>query len=275
MEDIKKENNELEKYEIGEKLGEGSYATVKICKNKKTNQKYAMKIYDKIKMDKSYKKNFIQSEIDILKLINHKNIIKLIEDIYTNEQIIIVQELVEGFSLKDYFNKEIKNQKNISNDKLNVLKKIFKQIFDAMNYIHKKFISHRDIKMENILMNNNYEIKIIDFGFALYNPEHKIQNFFCGTPKYIAPEILKGKGYYGEEADLWSLGVLINKIYCGDYPFKGKSERKLYFRIRKGKYTIPENIPINVKNIIINLINIDPKQRINCESVLNSQWLKD
>ena len=144
-----------------------------------------------------------------------------------------------------------------------------------MNYLHKKYISHRDIKMENILINNNYEIKIIDFGFALYNPEHKIQNIFCGTPKYIAPEILKGKGYYGEKVDLWSLGVLIYKIYCKEYPFKGENERELYFKIRKGKYTISENIPIYVKNIIMNLIVVDPMLRINCETILNSQWLKE
>ncbi len=265
------ENKKLEKYEIGDIIGKGTYSSVKIAKNKKTNEKYAMKIYEK--SAQTFREDCIKSEIDILKIIKHKNIAKYIEDINTENQIIIVQELVEGFSLKDYYNKEIKGNKNISDEIYNILKKIFRQIFEAMNYLHQKDISHRDIKLENILIKSNYEVKIIDFGFGLYNPEYKIQNLFCGTPKYIAPEIIEGKGYYGEKVDLWSLGVLIYKVYCDDYPFKGKSERELYFRIKNGKYKIPKNIPSCVKDIIVNLIIVDPKFRINCEKVLNSIWL--
>ena len=269
------EKKKLEKYDIGDIIGKGSYATIKVVKNKNNNEKYAMKIYDKLKLDNSFIKNCIKSEIEVLKLINHKNISKLIEDINTETQIIIIQELIEGFSLRDYYNKEIKGKKNISSGVYNVLKKIFKQIFEAMNYLHQKDISHRDIKLENILMSNNYEVKIIDFGFGLYNPSHKKLNFFCGTPKYIAPEIINGNGYLGEKVDLWSLGVLIYKIYCDNYPFKGRSERELYCNIKKGKYKIPEDIPTNIKNIIINLIVVDPIQRINCEMVLQSPWLNE
>ena len=267
------ENKKIEKYEIGNIIGKGSYAFVKIAKNIKTNEKYALKIYEK--SDMAFKKDIIKSEIETLKLIDHKNIVKYIEDINTESQIIIVQELVEGFSLKDYYNKEIKRKKSISSDIYNTLKKIFKQIFEAMNYLHQKNISHRDIKLENILINNNYEVKIIDFGFGLYNPEHKIQYFFCGTPKYIAPEVIDRKGYYGEKADLWSLGVLIYKIYCDDYPFKGKSQKELFFRIKNCKYKLLENIPNCIKDIITNLIIIDPMLRINCEKVLNSPLLKE
>ena len=269
------EKKKLEKYDIGEIIGKGSYATVKVAKNKNNNEKYAMKIYDKLKLDNSFIKNCIKSEIEVLKLINHKNVAKLIEDINTESQIIIIQEFIKGFSLRDYYNKEIKGKKNISSEIYNVLKKIFKQIFEAINYLHQKDISHRDIKLENILMNNNYEVKIIDFGFGLYNPSHKKIDFFCGTPKYIAPEILNGNGYFGEKVDLWSLGVLIYKIYCDSYPFNGRNKRELYFNIKKGKYKIPVNIPDNIKNIITNLIVVDPMQRINCEIVLQSPWLKE
>ena len=269
------EKKKLEKYDIGEIIGKGSYATVKVAKNKNNNEKYAMKIYDKLKLDNSFIKNCIKSEIEVLKLINHKNVAKLIEDINTESQIIIIQEFIKGFSLRDYYNKEIKGKKNISPEIYNVLKKIFKQIFEAISYLHQKDISHRDIKLENILMNNNYEVKIIDFGFGLYNPSHKKIDFFCGTPKYIAPEILNGNGYLGEKVDLWSLGVLIYKIYCDSYPFNGRNKRELYFNIKKGKYKIPVNIPDNTKNIITNLIVVDPMQRINCEIVLQSPWLKE
>ena len=228
----------LEKYENLNTIGKGEYAVVKIGINKITKEKFALKIYEKNKLDISFRKTCVKSEIEVMHLINHKNIVKMIEDINTNNQIIIVQELVEGFSLKDYYSNELKNKKNLADEDLNILKNIFKQIFEAMNYLHQNNISHRDIKMENILIKNNYEIKLIDFGFGLYNPHHEVQKFFCGTPKYIAPEILEGKGYLGEEADLWSLGVLIYKIYCKVYPFKGRDEEELYSSIKNGKYKI-------------------------------------
>jgi len=265
----------LEKYEIENTIGKGEYAVVKIGINKITKEKYALKIYEKGKLDNLFRKTCVKSEIEVLYLINHKNIAKIIEDINTNNQIIIVQELVEGSSLKDYYSKELKNKKYLSDGDLIILKNIFKQIFEAMNYLHKNNISHRDIKMENILIKNNYEIKIIDFGFGLYNPQHEVQKFFCGTPKYIAPEILEGKGYLGEEADLWSLGVLIYKIYCNVYPFKGKDDEELYSSIKYGKYKIPDNIPNYVKDIIEKLLIVEPKLRIKCENVVNSFWLKN
>ena len=265
----------LEKYEIGKTIGKGEYAVVKIGINKTTNKKYALKIYEKGKLDISFRKTCVNSEIEVLYLINHKNIVKIIEDINTYNQIIIVQELVEGLSLKQYYSNELKNKNYLSDKDLNILKNIFKQIFEAMNYLHQNNISHRDIKMENILIKNNYEIKIIDFGFGLYNPNHDVQKFFCGTPKYIAPEILEGKGYLGEEVDLWSLGVLIYKIFCNIYPFKGRDDEELYSSIKKGKYTIPDNIPNYIKNIIEKLLIVEPKLRIKCENILNSFWLKD
>ena len=177
--------------------------------------------------------------------------------------------------LKLRYSNELKNKKYFSDEDLNILKNIFKQIFEAMNYLHQNNISHRDIKMENILIKNNYEIKIIDFGFGLYNPQHEVQKFFCGTPKYIAPEILEGKGYYGEEADLWSLGVLIYKIYCNVYPFKGRDDEELYSSIKRGKYKIPDNIPNYIKDIIEKLLIVEPKLRIKCTNILNSFWFKD
>ena len=270
-----KERKKLEKYKIGDIIGEGSYSLVREAKNKNTNEKYAMKIYEKNKLDISFIKNCIKSEIDVLYLIDHKNIVKIIEDINTNNQIIIVQELVEGISLKDYYDSELRGKKYLSDENLIALKKIFRQIFEAMNYLHQKNISHRDIKMENILIKNNYEIKIIDFGFGLYNPQREIQDFFCGTPKYIAPEILEKKGYLGEESDLWSLGVLIYKIYCNVYPFKGIHNEELFSAIKKGEYKLPDNVQNYIKDIICKLLIVEPKSRINCKDVLNSDWLKE
>ena len=224
----KKSESKLSDYEIGHTLGKGAYAVVKTCKNKLTGEKYAMKIYEKSKLNDNSKKRCVYREIEILKRINHDNVAKLYDVINTDKQILLLQELVNGISLREYYNNEIRNQKGISEHKAKIFKKIFRQIFDAMNYIHKRNIAHRDIKLENILMTKNYEIKIIDFGFGMYNPDNKPQSFFCGTPNYMPPEIVLKKPYNGQMADLWSLGVLVYKLFCADFPFKGKNEKDLY-----------------------------------------------
>ena len=267
--------DKLLKYEKGHSLGKGAYAEVIEVINKINNVRYAMKVYKKEKLNDNAKKKCVYKEIEILKRLNHKNIAKLVEVIHTPKEILIVQELVNGISLRYYYNKEIRNQKFIEERKDRILRKIFKQIFDAMNYVHKNHMAHRDIKLENILIDKNYEVKIIDFGFGMFNPECKLQTFFCGTPNYMPPEIVMKKPYVGQKADLWSLGVLVYKMYCADFPFKGKTEKDLYNSIRKGKFTIANYVPEYARRIIIAMIDVEPNRRATCEQVLLSQWLRD
>ena len=267
--------DKLSKYELGPELGKGAYAKVKLATNKITKEKFAIKIYEKEKLNSNSKKSCVYKEIQILKKLRHKNIVKLIEVISTETQILIVQELIEGISLREYYNNEIRNQKGISIHKEAIFKKIFYQIFSAMDYLHKHNMAHRDIKLENILIKDNYEIKIIDFGFGMYNPEKKLQKFFCGTPNYMPPEIAEKKPYIGQLADMWSLGILVYKIFCADFPFKGKDEKELYKAIKIGKFTFAKYTPDYAKKIIAGLVVLDPNKRMSCEDVLNSEWLKE
>ena len=271
----KHSGNELSNYEIGHTLGKGAYAIVKVCTNKLTQEKFAMKIYEKSKLNDNSKKKCVYREIEILKRIDHDNIAKLYDVITTDKKILILQELVNGISLREYYNNEIRNQKGISEHKAMIFKKIFKQIFDAMDYIHKRKMAHRDIKLENILMTKNYEIKIIDFGFGMYNPHNKPQDFFCGTPNYMPPEIAFKKPYNGQQADLWSLGVLVYKMFCADFPFKGKNEKDLYRAIKIGKFRIASYTPDYATKIIVSMIQLNPTKRMTCEMVLKSEWLSD
>ena len=144
-----------------------------------------------------------------------------------------------------------------------------------MDYVHKQGMAHRDIKLENILIKKNYEIKIIDFGFGMYNPENKLQKFFCGTPNYMPPEIAEKKPYVGQLADMWSLGILVYKIFCADFPFKGKDEKELYKAIKTGKFTMANYTPDYARKIICSLIVLNPNKRLTCEDVLNSDWLRN
>ena len=248
---------------------------MKIAINKITKEKFAIKIYEREKLNSNFKKSIVYKEIQIMKKLNHKNIVKLIEVITTEKQILIVQELIEGISLREYYNNEIRNQKGISIHKESIFRKIFSQIFSAMDYLHKHNMAHRDIKLENILLKKNYEIKIIDFGFGMYNPEKKLQKFFCGTPNYMPPEIAEKKPYIGELADMWSLGILVYKIFCADFPFKGKDEKELYKSIKTGKFSYAKYTPEYAKKIIGGLIVLDPNKRMTCEDVLNCEWFKE
>ena len=268
-------DNKISHYEIGKVIGKGAYATVKICKNKITQEKFAMKIYEKKILNDNIKKKCILREIEILKKLNHPNIVKLYDTIISDKNILLIQELVNGISLRDFYNKEIRNQKNISEKKYKILTILFKQIFSAFDYIHKKNIFHRDIKLENILLTKNYEIKIIDFGFGLYNPRNYLQKFFCGTPNYMAPEIIMKKEYDCQKADMWSLGILLYKLFCADFPFKGKDEKDLYRHIIKGKYKIKEYVPDFIKIIIDKILRPKPYQRINCDQILQSHWFNN
>ena len=268
-------DNKISHYEIGKVIGKGAYATVKICKNKITQEKFAMKIYEKKILNDNIKKKCILREIEILKKLNHPNIVKLYDTIISDKNILLIQELVNGISLRDFYNKEIRNQRNISEKKYKILTLIFKQIFSAFDYIHKKNIFHRDIKLENILLTKNYEIKIIDFGFGLYNPRNYLQKFFCGTPNYMAPEIIMKKEYDCQKADMWSLGILLYKLFCADFPFKGKDEKDLYRHIIKGKYKIKEYVPDLIKIIIDKILRPKPYQRINCDQILQSHWFNN
>ena len=268
-------DNKISHYEIGKVIGKGAYASVKICKNKITQEKFAMKIYEKKILNDNIKKKCILREIEILKKLNHPNIVKLYDTIISDKNILLIQELVNGISLRDFYNKEIRNQRNISEKKYKILTIIFKQIFSAFDYIHKKNIFHRDIKLENILLTKNYEIKIIDFGFGLYNPRNYLQKFFCGTPNYMAPEIIMKKEYDCQKADMWSLGILLYKLFCADFPFKGKDEKDLYRHIIKGKYKIKEYVPDLIKIIIDKILRPKPYQRINCDQILQSHWFNN
>ena len=266
-------NNKISNYEIGKIIGKGAYSIVKICRNKITKEKFAMKIYEKKNIKDDIKKKCILSEIEILKKLNHPNIAKLYDTIITDKYILLIQELIDGISLREYYNLDIRNQKYLSENKLILLKNIFKQIFSAFDYIHKNNISHRDIKLENILITKNSQIKIIDFGFGIYNPKKKLQKFFCGTPNYMAPEIILKKEYNGQKYDMWSLGILLYKLFCADFPFKGKNEKDLYNNIIKGKFAIKDYVPEYIQELIKQMIRLKPEQRINCEQALRSSWL--
>ena len=267
-------SEQITKYDIGKTIGRGAYAMVKIVTDKTTNEKYAAKIYNKSEIKDKIRKKCVSNEIEILKKVSHKNIIKLIEVIELKEHILIIQELFNGISLSDYYKKNWKSE-DLSKQKEKTYKIILRQIFEAINYLHKNNIAHLDIKLDNILINKNLEIKLIDFGFGIYDQKKELNNFFGGTPSYMSPEIVLKRPYISILSDIWSLGVLVFKLFCNEYPFKGMTEKDLYNCIKKGKYRIKCFVNYDVKKIINSMLILDPNKRSSCEILLKNLWFSD
>ena len=214
MDNSKIFNGRIEDYLITKELGKGSCAVVKLAMHKITKEKFAIKIYTKEFLLDPQKRNVVKNEINILKQLDNEYIMKLYEEIDTPNFLYLVLEYINGTPLIDLLNNE--NKCNISQERATNL---IIQITKGIIYLHSKQICHRDIKLENILVMKNDKIKIIDFGFAVKCNKDSYQKLFCGTPSYMAPEILNKKKYIPYYSDIWSLGVLFYAMIYGKFPF--------------------------------------------------------
>lgn len=127
--------------------------------------------------------------------------------------------------------------------------------------------------MENILLDENNNVKIIDFGFSTCIPNDKRMKIFCGTPSYMAPEIVMKKEYCGPPVDIWASGVLLFAMLCGCFPFKGSNDRELYKKIMKGIFTIPEHVPSGARNLINRILNVDACKRPTAQQIMQDPWI--
>ena len=259
-------NGKIEDYLITKELGKGSYAVVKLAKHKITNEKYAIKIYTKESLLDPQKRNTVKNEINILKQLNHINIMKLYEVIDSSKYLYLVLEYINGMSLLDL----IKIEKYHYIEEHRAIK-LFLQIVKGISYCQSKNINHRDIKLENILVIKDDIIKIIDFGFAVKGNKDTYQKLFCGTPSYMSPEIVNKEKYIAQYSDVWSLGILLYAMLYGRFPFKAKDDKKLFELINKAEIKFPENIFVseNTKNLLKKILNVEPKLRLNPEEIIN------
>ena len=152
---------------------------------------------------------------------------------------------------------------------------IFRQIIEGLHYLHSQNILHRDIKLDNILIDLTNTVKICDFGVSKQIKTGEIMRDQCGTPAYIAPEILLNKGYEGFGVDIWSAGVVLYTMLAGVVPFKHKYLNDLHYSIIQGKYEDIENISGEAMKLIKGILETDPKKRLSLEDILNSDWFKN
>ena len=264
------------RYKVLNKLGDGSYGTVYSAINILTGSKIAMKKIEKIK-ENEIDDLQIKNEIDILKKLDHPNIVKIYEFYDTKKNYFIITEYCKHGELYSYI------KYSYTETQLAVL---FYQVFSGLCYLHDNHILHRDLKLENIMiseiekdLSSNYDffwIKIIDFGTAKIFKKSKNERTVVGSSYYIAPEVLKQK--YNEKCDTWSVGVILYMLIVGRAPFDGKTDEEIIENIKKGKYNKKHPKLINsseeVQNLVFSLLETNIKKRLSSKEALNHPWFK-
>ena len=207
----------------------------------------------------------VKRELSSLKEAKHPNIVQLYDILETPKGFFIRTEYVAGGELADHI---------INMEKLSEMEacNFFRQIVAGLEYLHKLRIVHRDLKPENLLLNFDKVIKIVDFGLSnRYDPNELLQTA-CGSPCYAAPEMIAGKRYYGPAVDVWSSGIVLFAMICGFLPFEESNTSKLYKKILKGKFDIPNFVSREAKDLLEKILHIDPDKRITIKDIKKHKW---
>nr|XP_002738752.1 PREDICTED: testis-specific serine/threonine-protein kinase 2-like [Saccoglossus kowalevskii] len=255
---------------VGESLGYGSYSKVKFAIETKTMRKIAVKIIDRRKAPRDFLQNFLPRELDILPNLKHEGIILTYGYFEENNKIFITQELAENGDMLTY----IRGAGSALPERL--AKQWILEMTEALDYLNKQCLVHRDLKCENILLDSNMHVKIGDFGFARKIGEHELSKTYCGSAAYAAPEILQSLPYSPAKSDIWALGVIMYILTCGEMPFGDDSMNvsKILHRQMDGiRFPLLRRITPECRKLIEAMLTIDPDKRINLEGVLASAWL--
>jgi len=267
-----KENNEypnsnLDFYLYGREVGSGAFGKVKIALHIGSGRLVAIKIFTKEKLKTERKIRKVKNEINILSKLRHPFINQILDTFETEKYVFIVMEYICA-DLLGFIRKREKLSENIS-------KLIFKQIIEGLKYINKKKIVHRDIKLDNILIDLDNTVKICDFGVSKRISEDELMIDHCGTPGYISPEIYKNKGYEGYQCDIWSAGVTLYYMLSGTQPFRAYNAKEMEIKVLKGEYEEIKEVSKEANDLIKKMLVVDPEKRIKINEILNHPWLKN
>lgn len=247
-------------------IGKGAFGKVLLCEQKLTGKKVAIKALSKAQLQNTRSQKKVFQEVYILRKIKSKYVIKILEVFESEKNFLMVLEYAGGGDLLHYVREKGKLKEEEA-------KKIFKQIIQGAIAIHEAGILHRDFKLDNILLDSNYSIiKICDFGVSKIIREGELILDQCGTPAYLAPEIIKNEGYEGFYVDVWSLGIVLYTMVCGKIPFKATSVKELHKVILLGEFEIPDEISEYGKNLMKSMIIVEPTDRISLPEVLKHPW---
>ena len=253
------------RYKLLRTLGKGSFSKVKEAVHIVSGELVAIKVLDKAMITKEEDLVRIRREIKILKTSNHPNLISLYEIMETEKYYFFVMEHAAGGELSKYI---------CDRGKLDERKscRFFRQLIAAVEYMHKMGYAHRDIKPSNILLKDDLELKLIDFGLGNIYSTGELLETPCGSPCYAAPELVTGKAYSGICVDIWSSGITLFAMLCGYLPFNDESRKELFRKISACDYAMPDWLSPNAKDLIRRIFVANPKKRLTIDEIKGHPW---
>ncbi|XP_028041805.1 SNF-related serine/threonine-protein kinase [Bombyx mandarina] len=254
-------------YDLLDTLGSGHFAVVKLARHVFTGEKVAVKVIDKSKLDDVSKSHLFQ-EVRCMKLVQHPNVVRLYEVIDTQTKLYLILELGDGGDLYDYI---MRHESGLSES---LARDYFRQIVRAISYCHRLHVVHRDLKPENVVFFEKLGlVKLTDFGFSnKFCPGQKLETS-CGSLAYSAPEILLGDSYDAPAVDVWSLGVILYMLVCGQAPFQEANDSETLTMIMDCKYTIPSQISNSCKRLIGRMLVREPEKRACLSEIATDPWV--
>lgn len=259
----------MNRYELGRMLGQGTFAKVYHARNLASNKSVAIKVIDKEKVLRVGMIDQIKREISVMRLVRHPNIVQLHEVMASKSKIYFAMEYVRGGEL---FSRVARGRL-----KEDAARKYFQQLIGAVDFCHSRGVYHRDLKPENLLVDENGNLKVSDFGLSTLKECQKQDGLLhttCGTPAYVAPEIINKKGYDGAKADIWSCGVILFVLLAGYLPFHDSNLMEMYRKISRGDVKYPQWFPSDLRRLMSRLLDPNPNTRITIEKLVEHPWFK-
>ena len=258
----------IQQYEFVRTLDTGSFSKVKLAKNSHTREKVAIKIIKKqtVKSDDF----IIKREVAIMRSFKHTHIVRCYDLIQDKRRYYIIMEYVKGQNLIDYIINHTTN--GLPEEQA---RRYFAQLVSAISYCHSQFITHRDLKLENIMLDSSCDkIKLIDFGLSTrLHEDGSKHNTWCGSPMYAPPEICSHDVYTSPQVDIWSLGIILYAMLSGRLPFGGKNDAETARSVCRCRYQIPVHIPDMASDLIQRILRKNPKKRATLNQIRNHEWL--
>ena len=254
----------LKDFDMIKELGVGSFGRVILVSHKKTKAQYAIKAIDKRNKTNIEEKPYFRRELEVMYKIHHPNVVKLFGHFEDDKFCYFLMEYIGKGNIYNLITKDVK--KRLSTQ---MVASVIKDIISAVFFLHNMDppIIHRDIKPENVLLTDNMIAKLTDFGWSNYIEEDEVRKTVCGTPIYLAPEIIKQQGH-DEKVDIWCIGVLLFELITGHVPFLGNDLDTLKRNILNLRIAWPKDINPDAKNLISQILKLDPKQRISLEQMI-------
>jgi serine/threonine protein kinase len=256
-------------YQVGDTIGRGTFAKVKIGYHETTKVRVALKIISRKAIDSdAHSALKIRREIKIMRVLRHPHITRLYDVVKTKHDFVIVMEYVSGGELFDYISRKGRLDEPTS-------QALFQQLTAAVAYCHRYRVTHRDIKPENIMMEHgSHSVKLSDFGLSSITHDGRFFETSCGTPNYASPEVVGGRLYGGPEADVWSCGVVLYAMLCGALPFDDANIGVLFKKIQTADYAMPSHVSPLAQDLLRRVLIVNPLERATMEQVMQHPWLR-